>query len=85
MECLFVYNLRYSSNSIVNVCFNNAINNAHSIIGGQISYLRDTPHVIFYEVRLQESLKKIDVLFTISHRISIQLYNPQKKTIFYPF
>ena len=28
----FLYSLRYSSNDIINVCFNNAIDNAHSII-----------------------------------------------------
>ena len=29
----------------------------------------------FYEVGLRQSLKKIDVLFEISHRILIQIYN----------
>ena len=52
-----------------------AIDNAHSIIGGKISYLRDKVNVNFYEVELRESLKKIDVLFKITHRISIQIYN----------
>ena len=61
-------------NDIINVCFNNAIDNAHSIIGGKISYLRDKLNVNFHEVGLRESLKKIDVLFKISHRISIQIY-----------
>ena len=50
----------------------NAIDNAHSIIGGKISYLRDKLNVKFYEVGLHESLKKMDVLL---HRISIQIYN----------
>ena len=71
----FIYSLIYSSNDIVNVCFNNAIDNAHSIIGGKISYLRDKLNVNFYDVGLGESLKKIDVLLKISHRISIQIYN----------
>ena len=40
------------------------------------SYLRDKLHVNFYEVRIRESLKKIDVLFKISHRIiSIHIAN----------
>ena len=72
---VFLYSLRYSSNDIINVCFNNAIDNAHSIIGGKISYLRDKLNVNFYEVGLRESLKKIDVLFKITNRISIQIYN----------
>ena len=44
----------------MNVCINNAIDNAHSIIGGNFSYLRDKLNVNFYEVGLRESLKKID-------------------------
>ena len=71
----YLNSLRYSSNNIINVCFNNAIDNAHSIIGGKLSYLRDKLNVNFYEVGLCESLKKIDVLFKITHRISIQIYN----------
>ena len=71
----FLYSFRYTSNDIINVCFNNAIDNAHSIIGGKISYLRDKLNVNFYEVGLRESLKKIDVLFKITHRISIQIFN----------
>ena len=71
----FLYSLRYSSNDIINVCFKNAIDNAYSIIGETISYLRDKLYVNFYEVGLRESLKKIDVLFKITHRISIQMYN----------
>ena len=59
----FLYSLRYSSNSIVNVCFNNVIDNAHSIIGKQNYYLKDNLNVNFYEVGLRQSLKKIDVLF----------------------
>ena len=72
---VFLYSLRYSSNSIVNVCFNNVIDNAHSIIGKQNYYLRDKFNVNFYEVGLRQSLKKIDVLFKSSHRILIQIYN----------
>ena len=49
----FLYSLRYTSNDIINVCFNNAIDNAHSIIGGKISYLRDKFHVNFFEVGLR--------------------------------
>ena len=71
----FKYNIRYSSNGIVNVCFNNAIENAHSIIGGKNKYLRDKLYVNFYEVGLRQSLKKIDVLFKISHKISIRSEN----------
>ena len=71
----FLYSLRYTSNDIINVCFNNAIDNAHSIIGGKISYLRDKLNVNFYEVGLRERLKKIDVLLKITHRISIQISN----------
>ena len=44
---VFLYSLRYSSNDIVNVCFNNAIDNAHSSIGGKFSYLRDELNVNF--------------------------------------
>ena len=55
--------------------FNNVNDNTHSIIGGKISYLRDKLNVNFYEVELRESLKKIDVLFKITHIISIQIYN----------
>ena len=66
----FLYSLRYSSNSIVNVCFNNAIDNAHSIIDGNISYLRHKLNVNFYEVGVPFR-EKIDVLF----KISIQIYN----------
>ena len=71
----FLYSLRYTSNDIIHVCFNNAIDNAHSIIGGKISYLRDKLNVNFYEVGFRQSLKKIDVLFKITHRISIQISN----------
>ena len=39
------------------------------------SYLRDKLNVNFSEVGLRKSLKKIDVLFKITHRISIQIYN----------
>ena len=59
---VFLYSLRYSSNNIINVCFNNAIDNAHSIIGGTISYLRHKLNVNLYEVELRESLKKIYVI-----------------------
>ena len=54
------------------------IDNAHSIIGGKISYLRDKLNVNLYEVGLRERLKKIYVLFKITHRISIQIYNLKK-------
>ena len=50
----FLYSLGYTSNDIINVCFNNAIDNANSIIGGKISYLRDKLNVNFYEVGLRE-------------------------------
>ena len=46
--------------------------------------LRDKLNVNFYEVGLRESLKKIVVLFKITHRISIQIYN-LKNFIIYPF
>ena len=74
---VFVYSLRYSTNCIVNVCidFDNAIDNASSIIGGQIYYLWDKLHVILYEVGVRESLKKIDVLLKNSHIISIHMSN----------
>ena len=72
---VFFNSLRYISNVIVNVCFDNNIGNACSIIGVQISYLRDKLHVNFYEVGLRESLKKINVLFKISHVISIHISN----------
>ena len=39
------------------------------------SYFRE--NLNFYEVELPQSLKKINVLFKISHRISIQIYNPK--------
>ena len=71
---VFLYGLRYTSNDIINVCFNNAIDNAHSIIGGKISYLRDKLNVNFYEVGLRESLKKIDVLFKITQINNLKTY-----------
>ena len=40
-----------------------------------MSYLRDNLNVNFNEVGLRENLMKIDVLFKISHRISIQIWN----------
>ena len=40
-----------------------------------ISYLREKLNVNFYEVGLRESLKKIDGLLKITHRISIQISN----------
>ena len=45
---VFLYSRRYSSNGIVNVCFNNDIDNAHSIIGGKIYYLGGKLNVNFY-------------------------------------
>ena len=39
------------------------------------SYSTDKFHVILYEAGLRESLKKIDVLFKISHIISIHISN----------
>ena len=68
-----LYSLRFNSNGIVKACFDNA----DSIIAGKISYLRDKLNVNSYEVELQDSLKKIDVLFKCSHRISIHISKPK--------
>ena len=71
---VFLFSLRYSINHIVNVCFNNSNDNAHSIIGEKKIILEISLISIFMKLDTRQheekhALSKIHIQFQFTFLI----------------